>query len=84
MAPEVLEGAISFHQESFLRIDVYAFGLVLWEIASRCDIPGSKSCMSQTLLLLILEALCQVNSFISKQHTCIHIPQYLFFIYCPI
>ena len=42
MAPEVLEGAISFHQESFLRIDVYAFGLVLWEIASRCEMPGRK------------------------------------------
>ena len=42
MAPEVLEGAICFHQESFLRIDVYAFGLVLWEIASRCVIPNSK------------------------------------------
>lgn len=41
MAPEVLEGAICFHQESFLRIDVYAFGLVLWEIASRCVIPNN-------------------------------------------
>ena len=42
MAPEVLEGAISFYQESFLRIDVYAFGLILWEIASRCKILNSK------------------------------------------
>ena len=42
MAPEVLEGAISFYQESFLRIDVYAFGLILWEIASRCEILNSK------------------------------------------
>jgi len=37
MAPEVLEGAISFTRESFLHIDVYAFALVLWELASRCS-----------------------------------------------
>ncbi|XP_011303317.1 activin receptor type-2A-like [Fopius arisanus] len=36
MAPEVLEGAINFNRDSFLRIDMYAFGLVLWELMSRC------------------------------------------------
>ena len=36
MAPEVLEGAISFTRESFLYIDMYAFALVLWELMSRC------------------------------------------------
>ncbi|KAM6945867.1 activin receptor type-2A [Aplochiton taeniatus] len=36
MAPEVLEGAINFQRDSFLRIDMYALGLVLWELASRC------------------------------------------------
>lgn len=36
MAPEVLEGAISFTRESFLYIDMYAFALVLWELVSRC------------------------------------------------
>jgi len=36
MAPEVLEGAITFSNSAFLRIDMYAFGLVLWELASRC------------------------------------------------
>jgi len=35
MAPEVLEGAISFSRDSFLRIDMYACGLVFWELASR-------------------------------------------------
>ncbi len=38
MAPEVLEGAINFSKDAFLRIDVYACGLVLWELASRCVI----------------------------------------------
>ncbi|KAL3836015.1 hypothetical protein ACJMK2_021468 [Sinanodonta woodiana] len=37
MAPEVLEGAISFNRDAFLRIDMYACGLVLWELISRCD-----------------------------------------------
>ncbi|XP_032091018.1 activin receptor type-2B isoform X2 [Thamnophis elegans] len=36
MAPEVLEGAINFQRDSFLRIDMYAMGLVLWELLSRC------------------------------------------------
>ncbi|XP_026148601.1 activin receptor type-2B-like [Mastacembelus armatus] len=37
MAPEVLEGAINFQRDAFLRIDVYALGLVLWELVSRCS-----------------------------------------------
>ncbi|XP_022256722.1 activin receptor type-2A-like [Limulus polyphemus] len=37
MAPEVLEGAISFNRDAFLRIDMYACGLVLWELLSRCS-----------------------------------------------
>ena len=36
MAPEVSEGAINFSRDAFLRIDMYACGLVLWELASRC------------------------------------------------
>uniref|UniRef100_A0AAG5DVI6 Serine/threonine-protein kinase receptor n=1 Tax=Anopheles atroparvus TaxID=41427 RepID=A0AAG5DVI6_ANOAO len=40
MAPEVLEGAINFTRDAFLRIDVYACGLVLWELVSRCTIHG--------------------------------------------
>ncbi len=39
MAPEVLEGAINFSRDAFLRIDMYACGLVLWELVSRCNFP---------------------------------------------
>ena len=42
MAPEVLEGAINFQRESFLRIDIYALALIMWEIASRTAILGGK------------------------------------------
>ncbi|OQR72586.1 activin receptor type-2A-like [Tropilaelaps mercedesae] len=40
MSPEVLEGAISFDQEAFQRIDIYALSLTLWELLTRtsdCD-----------------------------------------------
>ncbi|XP_058816500.1 activin receptor type-2A [Topomyia yanbarensis] len=40
MAPEILEGAINFTRDAFLRIDVYACGLVLWELVSRCTAHG--------------------------------------------
>ncbi|XP_055692619.1 TGF-beta receptor type-1-like [Lutzomyia longipalpis] len=42
MAPEVLEDTINSNQfDSFKRADVYAFGLILWEIARRCNINGT-------------------------------------------
>lgn len=40
MAPEVLEGAINFTRDAFLRIDVYACALVLWELVARCTAHG--------------------------------------------
>ncbi len=40
MSPELIEGAIAFTRETFLRIDVYASALVLWEIMSRGDFYG--------------------------------------------
>ena len=43
MAPEVLEGAISFTRESFLYIDAYALALVLWELVSRCTAAAGES-----------------------------------------
>lgn len=41
MAPEVLDETINVNQfDSYKRADVYAFGLVLWEIARRCNVGG--------------------------------------------
>lgn len=37
MSPEILEGAITFTRDAFIRIDMYACGLVLWELMSRCS-----------------------------------------------
>ncbi|XP_059470516.1 bone morphogenetic protein receptor type-2 isoform X2 [Neocloeon triangulifer] len=38
MAPEVLEGAVNLRdcESSLKQIDVYALGLVLWELSTRC------------------------------------------------
>ncbi|XP_008214725.1 uncharacterized protein LOC100121252 isoform X1 [Nasonia vitripennis] len=38
MAPEVLEGAVNLRdcESSLKQIDVYAMGLILWELVSRC------------------------------------------------
>ncbi|KAL5111168.1 Activin receptor type-2A [Taenia crassiceps] len=41
MAPEVLDGAIQFTRDAFLRIDVYALGLVIWELMTRAHGPGA-------------------------------------------
>jgi len=43
MAPEVLEGAINFSRDAFLRIDMYACGLVLWEVASRTNLAEAPA-----------------------------------------
>ncbi|XP_056594164.1 TGF-beta receptor type-1b [Triplophysa dalaica] len=41
MAPEVLDDSINMkHFEPFKRADIYAMGLVFWEIASRCSVGG--------------------------------------------
>lgn len=47
MAPEVLEGAINFQRDSFLRIDMYAMGLVLWELVSRCKAADGTAPLTQ-------------------------------------
>lgn len=54
MAPEVLEGAISFQRDAFLRIDMYAVGLVLWELISRCTAADGTTHLLQALSLLLL------------------------------
>ncbi|XP_071941725.1 TGF-beta receptor type-1-like isoform X2 [Antedon mediterranea] len=48
MSPEVLDESINIHHfDCFKRADVYALGLVFWEIARRCTIGGfvEDSCL---------------------------------------
>lgn len=45
MAPEVLEGAVNLRdcECALKQIDVYALGLVLWELGTRCvDMQGAE------------------------------------------
>lgn len=44
MAPEVLDESINMcHFDSFKCADIYALGLVYWEIARRCNAGGETS-----------------------------------------
>lgn len=52
MAPEVLGETIDArHFESFKRADVYALGLVYWELVRRCHDTGR--CFGNSFLLLV-------------------------------
>ncbi|XP_068084117.1 bone morphogenetic protein receptor type-2 [Anabrus simplex] len=57
MAPEVLEGAVNLRdcESSLKQIDVYALGLVLWELATRCT-DMYQSCVEPPPYRLPFEA----------------------------
>ena len=73
MAPEVLEGAINFQRDAFLRIDMYAMGLVLWELASRCKAADGEDSVLDHIHTI---ATVQRATYIYSQITCIHYVYY--------
>ncbi|CAF0732483.1 unnamed protein product [Adineta steineri] len=38
MAPELLEGVIAYTHDALYSVDMYALGLVMWEIVRQCDV----------------------------------------------
>lgn len=40
MSPELLAGTIGIERDSLLKYDVYALGIVFWEILSRYPFKG--------------------------------------------
>lgn len=54
MSPELLEGAMEFTNFAFQQIDVYAAGLVLWEILTRCCINENTNSGSLYLFFVCL------------------------------
>lgn len=53
MAPEVLDETINMkHFDSFKCADIYALGLVYWEIARRCNAGGNTLCVPVPLAWL--------------------------------
>ena len=58
MAPEVLDDSINMkHFESFKRADIYAMGLVFWEIASRCSMGGQDEMREEGGLIRMIRRL---------------------------
>jgi hypothetical protein len=64
MAPEVLEGAINFSKDAFLRIDVYACGLVLWELASRCSMAANQNQVPAEIAITDTWGRCYDHNFL--------------------
>lgn len=66
MAPEVLEGAVNLRDcESALKqVDMYALGLIYWEIFMRCTdlFPGEKDCVECVLSIMDKMILTKINS----------------------
>lgn len=60
MSPEILEGAITFTRDAFIRIDMYACGLILWELMSRCSAIDGMFLTFSYIMLLLLLLLCDV------------------------
>lgn len=70
MAPEVIEGAIEFNKDAFLRIDIYACGLVLWEMVSRCNaynLPSTNYYLPFELELGMNPSLQDLNKTVVQQ-----------------
>ena len=53
MSPEVLEGAVNFQRGASMRIDMYACGLVLWELTTRCSVNGCKCQLLYTCVKIL-------------------------------
>lgn len=49
MSPEVLDGSIHISAESFLKIDSYAFALVVWEVLTRTYANGVDAALEYKL-----------------------------------
>jgi len=54
MSPEVLDGSINFSIEHFLKIDVYACALVLWELVSRCVTADGERNLHYAFVVIVL------------------------------
>lgn len=58
MAPEILDETMNCnHFESYRQADIYAFALVLWEIARRCELDGN--CINMFNLTIVFSLLLE-------------------------
>jgi len=49
------------HFDGFKRADVYAFGLVLWEIARRCNVGGMLLLLATLVYLFLYENIVMLH-----------------------
>lgn len=76
MAPEVLDETINMkHFDSFKCADIYALGLVYWEIARRCNSGGTF--LFSLLLLLPPGPGCRVTRGYSPEAAGLSLPPFL-------
>ncbi|CAD5115076.1 unnamed protein product [Dimorphilus gyrociliatus] len=69
MSPEVLQGTIKTPlNEAFKRIDIYAVGLIIWEIAWRTSIPNAPKPLDYRLPF---EAEVGLQPLLSALHQCV-------------
>ena len=70
MAPEVLTESLDIRTiDSFKKADVYAFGLVLWEITRRCEVGGNSYIYILCLLVLVIMMVIQkINKDIAMEN----------------
>ena len=63
MAPELLELAISYTSEALCKVDMYATGLVMWEIVSQCDEYPCKNnyCLMREKAFFFSSRFCRVS-----------------------
>ena len=62
MAPELLDGAANLRESetSLKQIDIYALGLVIWEMATRC------TCLYNGKVITMLSFSRLINSYLTK------------------
>ena len=52
MAPEILDGSINYTKfDSYKMVDIYCFGLIIWEIARRTSMSGSVHILARVYVL---------------------------------
>lgn len=86
MAPEVLEGAVNLRDcESALKqVDMYALGLIYWEIFMRCTdlFPGKRSIKNLYMNFMQSSYICFFYLYFKKSTLCFYSLFFLIFFYC--